>query len=119
MGEVDLIMVDIEVLSETDKEEAIRYLEASLDELKQVRNWEIQSRLDENSSEEKIEETTEVQGVASKRLKLELETDFGENFEQTAVNPNTILSAEHDTTRVVEGQPEKDKDLANHLQGTT
>jgi len=76
--EVDLIMVDIEVLGESDKSEAIKYLETSLEELKLVSNWEIQSSIDnyrsENSKEIKAEGSDELEHeyIDAKRLKFEI-----------------------------------------------
>jgi len=100
--EVDLIMVDIEVLGEIDKEEAIKYLETSLEELKQVNNWEIPCVVNSGKTEtrEEIEEKSnddEVDNIACKRLKLEITTETDDTLNQNEVNAETNPISELNT----------------------
>jgi len=108
--EVDLIMVDIEVLGESDKEEAIRYLETSLEELKLVNNWDIPGVVNSVKTEEKrgknMEKSNgdEVDNIACKRLKLEITSGSDYTLEQNEVNVKTNSILELNTNIVENDQ---------------
>ena len=108
--EVDLIMVDIEVLGENDKEEAIKYLETSLEELKLANNWEIPCIVDTVRTEDKKEEIEEKSNddeddnIACKRLKLETRTESDKALDQNKVDAETNSRLESDCITVKHNQ---------------
>ena len=117
--EIDLIMVDIEVLGEKDKDEAVKYLENSLEELKIVSNWELQNTHDSqennegNSASKRIKlETTKIDEEGESKVLMDTPEDSGK-IEQ--FYPEGYSPSEGNTDALVEDlYPPMNQEVYNH-----